>query len=233
MLGIYASALSDASSKPVPVYGDWKEIVGRTFTDSDRYTWNNYTYSVPHLFRWLGDIQALHLTFVKSTLKLHVNSTNIVTVAIGLHRQRFFCPEGGTSILQEDNLDSQWSVRCSGLDYTFEWSGLAIDTFYENTWDLVYNGKRGRADVILTPGIFWTGNPDIHFIYSEVWKYTPLDHYDNSTIENGKTVLSSLWAVWVSLGVSDFLSVALLIGLWLTSPKVPVVEDLKTKEDQP
>lgn len=53
----------------------------------------------------------------------------------------------------------------------------------------------------------------LNFSYVETWKYTPLDHYDNSTILHGLSVLSVLPTYEVSLAISDILLAAVLVGL--------------------
>jgi len=256
VLGIYAPALSDASSKPVPVYGGWKEISGRFMTETDDLKFvgkpANYSFST---FSYVGFGEAndalghlrtdlANLTFVRSSLRISINSSTTITFLLGMYHKNWAATTNGSITDAPPNPGFScvgFSISSNILKTTLTWDKPILgDRCDGDMGHVIINGKSyAHLFFFILPVAAWTGKPEyIDFKYSETWKFTPLGHYDNSTIENGKTVLSSLWAVWVSLGVSDIVSVALLIGLWLASyPKVP--EDLKSmaaqekkKEDQ-
>lgn len=222
-------------SKPFQVWGNWTNIdtLHINFTQAntmreEAYGYHVFLYSVPGL----PSLQ--NLTFVSITVSLRINFSSEALFGVGyalvnetwpltLDNQGYLEPNYDLYPVQQGDAGLQpiISANVTSIDWKSQSSDDRTQPLwfprtgsnggYEPIWDYyaktytVYSGD---------PCFFWTGNGTVSLDYVETYKYIPLDHLDNSTIESGNAILAALPPYVGSLLVSDLVVAAVLVGFW-------------------
>jgi hypothetical protein len=231
--GMFMLARVEANAAAVPIYGSWQQITGRTLNESNiafqisSSYFVNESYPANHTYYGFyedlvlqiengsiilkptspshGYVVPANLTFLSSKLTFWSLDSNYTNLTYGNITQINNDAEKTTV-----NLTSLLSGRDLDLTLTFDSPllGQFVDSLYG--WD-----THGTLLHYYSWPVLYCNNSNIRFSYVETWKYTPLDHYDNSTAENGIALLSELNTVELSVVLVD-----IILGFAVAFPSI-------------
>jgi len=234
--GIIAmDALGKSWKDPIPVYGDWKEIVGRQFWfnasgdvsegleihgSAEVFIYpSSITTNILHIYRYKGATLSdlPNSTFVRSTLLVKITSLNSIYVGIGTHE-----------FLSDVSSDGQWKDYHVDLHKILSFRAEANKTVEMslNLAERLFGSCRieregyNHDDLfrIWENAVWWNTSAatiTIVFDYKEIWKYTPLEGYDFTEIYAAQNMLNLCGTVFLCLAICDVVACLMLLGLWL------------------
>lgn len=250
IIAIFMMANAQAHVAPSVVYGNWKTLEGPAFRGGlsgnvshglrhhvGNWTCIPYDWSVTGIFKPSGDYT--NLTFVSSTLNLIVNNSEPTVIALGTYSFRLY-----GYVINGTEFFSDYQINPLGIIGNTTFLEISLSEDYallsepQNTIQhLSYPNVRvegvdpkstwylGYASY---PCVIWETKEGVqlNWTYTELWKYTPIDHYDNNVALKGEYLLNELPFVSLAVVLCDLI----LFCVLLVSSVLPRPESTKEPE---
>lgn len=205
LASLFSLGYFKAQEQPVPIYGDYQEIVGRHFS-SDYSTPKKFNNCTIYYLTTVSEFESYsdnflrkiypNYKFVRSELKLLVNSSNVIKISLADHHILYY------KNTTKKWFDTYWSIKTNYFEGSYRWAKKMLGVYEYRSG----KPKYGIYPYFIIPSISWNSSEsDVWFEYEEIWEYTPVTGYDYSSIEQGKTLMGYSLLLFLSTIISNFL----------------------------